>query len=187
MPEPVVRVPRFRTWYFCHAPQMKGPWESNKNVCFPFMSSQKWNCYFQNRIIMFCLPVPTLIYLWEIYIFQGLVYLFCSRKILVGRSWAYINRSQTHECGNWDWEAAQFPEKKYINGIFVAVWSLNPCSTEIRGLEADLWIPFVGSSRWTIKTVRWQKLFVTIAQMQQVELTPLITALLYSQTYSTVA
>jgi hypothetical protein len=30
----------------------------------------------------------------------------------------YINRSQTHECGNW---AAQFPEKEYINGIFVAL------------------------------------------------------------------
>jgi hypothetical protein len=33
------------------------------------MYSQKWNCCFQNRIIMFCLPVPTLIHLWEIYIF----------------------------------------------------------------------------------------------------------------------
>ncbi len=22
---------------------------------------------------------------------------------IVERSWAYINRSQTHECGNWDW------------------------------------------------------------------------------------
>ncbi len=47
--------------------QMKGRWESNKNVWFPFMYSQKWNCYFQNRIVMFCLPVPTLINLWESY------------------------------------------------------------------------------------------------------------------------
>ncbi len=38
----------------------------------------------------------------------------------VDRSWEYINRSQTQECGNWDW-AVQFPEKEYINGIFVAV------------------------------------------------------------------
>ncbi len=30
------------------------------------------------------------------------------------RSWEYINRSQTHECGN---EATQFPEKEYLNGI----------------------------------------------------------------------
>ncbi len=36
------------------------------------------------------------------------------------RSWEYINRSQTHECGNWA-EAAQLPEKEYINVISVAV------------------------------------------------------------------
>jgi hypothetical protein len=40
--------------------QMKGRWESNINDWFPFMYSQKWNSYFQNIIIMFCLPVPTL-------------------------------------------------------------------------------------------------------------------------------
>jgi hypothetical protein len=39
----------------------------------------------------------------------------------VDRSWEYINRSQTHECGNWA-EAAQFPEKEYINEIFLAVY-----------------------------------------------------------------
>jgi hypothetical protein len=61
--------------------RMKGRWESNRNVWFPFMYSQTWNCNFQNRIIMFCLPVPTLIYLWEIYIFPGSVCLFCCRKI----------------------------------------------------------------------------------------------------------
>ncbi len=61
--------------------QMKGWWESNRNVWFPFRYSQKWNCYFQIIIIMFCLQVPTLIYLWEIYIFPGSVWLFCCRKI----------------------------------------------------------------------------------------------------------
>ncbi len=61
--------------------QMKGRWESNINVWFPFMYSQKWNCSFQNRIVMFCLPLPTLIYLWEIYIFPGSVCLFCCREI----------------------------------------------------------------------------------------------------------
>jgi hypothetical protein len=56
-------------------------WKPYISVWFPFMYSQKWNCYFQNRIIMFCLPVPTLIYLWEIYIFPGSVCLFCCREI----------------------------------------------------------------------------------------------------------
>ncbi len=86
---------------------MKGRWESNINVWFPFMYSQKWNCYFLNRVIIFCLPVPTLIDLWEIYIFPWLVCLFCCREICrVDRSWEYINRSQTHECGNGDWGRA---------------------------------------------------------------------------------
>ncbi len=49
--------------------------------------------YFQSRIIMFCILIPTLIYLWQIYIFSGLVSLFCGP----------IHRSQTHECRNWDW------------------------------------------------------------------------------------
>ncbi len=67
-----------------HPLQMKGRWESMQykcHVCFPIMNSQKWNCYFQNRIIMSCLPIPTLIYLWEIYIFPGFVGLFCYREI----------------------------------------------------------------------------------------------------------
>ncbi len=51
---------------------------------------------------MFCLPITTLIYLWEIYIFPGSVCLFCCRKY-VDRSGEYTNRSQTHECGNWAW------------------------------------------------------------------------------------
>ncbi len=40
--------------------QIKGWWESDINVWLRFMCSQKWNeqpRYFQNRIIMFCLPV----------------------------------------------------------------------------------------------------------------------------------
>jgi hypothetical protein len=87
-----------------HALQMKGRCESNRNVWFPFMYYQNWNYYFQNRIIMFCLPVPTLIYLWEIYLFPGSVCQICCRKY-VDRSWEYIIRSQTHECGKsglWD-------------------------------------------------------------------------------------
>jgi hypothetical protein len=39
----------------------------------------------------------------------------------VDRSWEYIKRSQTHECENTGTEAAQFPEKEYVNEIFFAV------------------------------------------------------------------
>ncbi len=61
--------------------QWKGQWESNINVWFPFMYSQKLNFYFQNRIIMFCFPVPSLIYFREIDIFPVSVCLFCCREI----------------------------------------------------------------------------------------------------------
>jgi hypothetical protein len=40
----------------------------------------------------------------------------------VDRPWEYMNRSQTHECGST--EAAQFPEKEHITGIFFAVCGL---------------------------------------------------------------
>jgi hypothetical protein len=54
-------------------------------------------------------------------IFPQSICLFCCRKY-VDRSCEYINRAQTHECGNRvGTEAAQFPEKEYINRIFVAV------------------------------------------------------------------
>ncbi len=62
--------------------QIKGQWESNISVWFPFLYSQKWNCHFHNRIIMFCLPVPIhSLYLWGFYIFPGSVCLFCCREI----------------------------------------------------------------------------------------------------------
>ncbi len=78
--------------------------------------------FFQNRIIMFSLPIPTLIYcICERFIyFQDRSVYFAAAKY-VDLSWEYANRSQTHECENWDWEAAQVPEKEYINGIFSAV------------------------------------------------------------------
>jgi hypothetical protein len=52
-------------------------------------------------------PISTCMRLWAIYIFPGSVCLFCWRKY-VDRSWDwdYINRSQTHECGNWGWGRA---------------------------------------------------------------------------------
>ncbi len=52
----------------------------NINIWFPFMFPQKWNCYFQTRIILFCLPVPNS-YICEIYIFPGSDCLFSCREI----------------------------------------------------------------------------------------------------------
>ncbi len=89
--------------------QMKGWRESNINVWVPIMSSQNWNCYFQNRIIMFCLPVPELIYLWDIYIFPGSVCLFCCRKIC-GR----IYKSLTD---TWRWKLGQRPRNSQKRNI----------------------------------------------------------------------
>ncbi len=51
---------------------------------------------------MFCLPVPTLIYLWEIIYFQDRSAYSAAGKY-VDWSWEYTHRSQTNEWGNWDW------------------------------------------------------------------------------------
>ncbi len=72
---------------------------------------------------MFCLPVPTLIYLLEIYIyFKDRSANSAARKYVDG-SWEYINRSWTHECGNWDWGRA-IPRKE------IHKWDF-PCSASI--------------------------------------------------------
>jgi hypothetical protein len=100
--------------------QMKDRWESNINVWFPFMYSQIWNCYFQNRLIM---SVSQFLhsYICErftVYIQDRSAYSAAGKY--VDRSLAYINRD------TWMWklgQAAQFPEKEYINGILVAVCS----------------------------------------------------------------
>ncbi len=50
-------------------------------------------------------PNSTFMCLWSNYIFPRWSCRFCWRKY-VDRSWDYINRSQTHECGNWGWGRA---------------------------------------------------------------------------------
>ncbi len=66
---------------------------SGSYLCIPRNETviSKTELYCLPYCILSCLPVPTLIYLWEIYKFPGSVCLFCC-----------ITRSQAHECGNWD-------------------------------------------------------------------------------------
>ncbi len=77
---------------------MKAPWESNINIwydlCIP-RNETALSRYFQNRIIMFCLPISTFMYLWMISVFSGSVCLFCLTILAI-----YINCSQIHECRN---------------------------------------------------------------------------------------
>ncbi len=68
------------------------------------------NKYSQKRNIGVSVPISTFMCLWLISIFPQSVCLFCWRKY-VDRSWVYINRSQTHERGNWCWGRA-IPKKE---------------------------------------------------------------------------
>jgi hypothetical protein len=58
------------------------------------MYSQKRNC---------AASVPISMCLWVIYIFPQSVCIFCGRKICGPTVGIYMNRSKTHDCGNWDW------------------------------------------------------------------------------------
>ncbi len=75
---------------------------------------------------MFCPLVPIYSYICERYIIFQDWSAYSAEGKYVDRSWEYINRSQTHECLNVEigTEAAQFPEKEDINGIFLAVQGL---------------------------------------------------------------
>ncbi len=87
-----------------HTLERKGRWESNINVWFPIMYSQKWNCYSQNIIIIICLSVPSLVHISVRdlqYIFPGSVCLFCCREICGPILGIYKSLTDT-----WMWKLA---------------------------------------------------------------------------------
>jgi len=83
----------------------------------------------------FCLPIPTLIYsICEIFIyFQDLSVHFPAAKY-VDRSWEYINRSQIHECRNW--------EQGHHSVSFLGIHKLEP---DIYMCILDSHLPFICS------------------------------------------
>ncbi len=60
-------------------------------------------------------PIATFMCVSDLYsVVPGSVYIFPPAEY-ADRSWEYINRSQMHECGNWDWD----PDIPFL-GIFVS-------------------------------------------------------------------
>ncbi len=97
-----------------------------------------WNKYSQKRICAATVPISTFMCLWTTYIFPPSICLFCCRKY-VDRSWKYINCSWTHGT-----ETAQFPEKEYINGIFVAVrMKITTHSSPYALYNVNIFVPFI--------------------------------------------
>jgi hypothetical protein len=90
------------------------------------------NKYSQKRNCAATFLITTFMCLWAISIFPWSICLLCCRKY-VAWSWEYVNRSQTHECGNWDWCRA-IPRKGIHKCDFrcstamLIYWHWTPCN-----------------------------------------------------------
>ncbi len=123
--------------------QMKVRWESNINVWFWFMYSQKWNCMaslFPKHNYNVLSPYVQVHVLWAIYIFPESVCLFCFSQI--GRSIQEIfkiaQRNMNVGIGN---EVAQFYSGNTKIGFLVQ------CTRHIKGTVVHYKLSCIPASR----------------------------------------
>ncbi len=86
----------------------------NSKMIYEFTLQRRFRLYIPFLGIAASAPIFTFMCLWAIYIFPGSVYIFPPAE-KADPAWEYIIRSQTHECGNWDWG----PDIPFL-GIFVS-------------------------------------------------------------------
>ncbi len=82
-----------------------------------------------NSVLEICICVLLFICLWAIYIFPRSVslYILLQEHMWTDSGSARVNRSQTHECGNWEWGRA-------IPFLVIHKWDFH-CSVEKQPTE----------------------------------------------------